>query len=104
MTTYNAFPYYHEIPAGSIDPYTNQEVPQGEKVIHLSRGMALREYFAAHAPVTWQDAIESLDCTDECVGPWRGAKVLERLVLLRTEYADAMVAALHGEGGENEPA
>ena len=27
----------------------------------------------------------------------------ERLVLLRTEYADAMVAALHGEGGTNEP-
>lgn len=54
--------------------------------------MSLRDYFAAHAPITWSDAIDSLDCTGECVGPWPGSKILERLALLRTDYADAMLA------------
>jgi hypothetical protein len=57
-------------------------------------GMTLRDYFAAHAPITYQDAVEWLDCYGgEVVGPWNPGTIMETLVDLRNEYADAMLAA-----------
>ena len=56
--------------------------------------MTRRDYFAAHAPITWQDAVEILDFTGECVGPWPASTVLGQLALLRAAYADEMVKAL----------
>lgn len=57
-------------------------------------GMTLRDYFAAHAPITLTDAVEFLDTYGgEVVGPWRPEKVLQTLAELRVEYADAMIAA-----------
>lgn len=57
-------------------------------------GMTLRDYFAAHAPITWQDAIEWLDTYGgEVVGPWHPERIMDTLVMLRNEYADAMLKA-----------
>lgn len=56
-------------------------------------GLSVRDYFAAHAPISWQDAIKSIDCSEERFGPWPESKIIERLVLLRNDYADAMLAA-----------
>ena len=55
-------------------------------------GMTLRDYFAAHAPITYQDAIEHLDCHGgEIVGPWPPSLIMITLVTLRTNYANAML-------------
>jgi len=60
----------------------------------VQEGMTLRDYFAAHAPITYQDAIEWLDCHGgEVVGPWNPKTVMAVLVDLRNDYADAMLAA-----------
>lgn len=69
------------------DQYSEQEV----EVLHS--GMSLRDYFAAHAPFTYQDAFDRLDLEGECVGPWPVHRVMERLAELRMEYADAMLEA-----------
>ncbi len=60
--------------------------------VQYAGGMSLRDYFAAHAPITYQDAYEWLECYGgECVGPWPSKSVMETLVRLRFEYADAMI-------------
>jgi hypothetical protein len=60
----------------------------------ISTGMTLRDYFAAKAPITWQDAIEYLDTYGgEVVGPWPPGQIMETLVLLQIEYADFMLKA-----------
>lgn len=60
-------------------------------------GMTLRDYFIAHAPITYQDAIEWLNCYDryagDQVGPWKPSKIMETLVRLQNEYADEMLKA-----------
>jgi hypothetical protein len=57
-------------------------------------GMTLRDYFAAHAPITLTDAVEFLDTYGgEVTGPWPPQKVLRTLADLRVEYADAMLQA-----------
>jgi hypothetical protein len=57
-------------------------------------GMTLRDYFAAKAPITWQDAIEYLDTYGgEVVGLWTRGQIMETLVLLQIEYADYMLKA-----------
>jgi hypothetical protein len=58
------------------------------------QGMTLRDYFAAHAPITYQDAIEWLDrYGGEVVGPWHPSRIMETLVDLRNDYADSMLEA-----------
>jgi hypothetical protein len=57
-------------------------------------GMTLRDYFAVHAPITYQDAIEWLDCYGgEIVGPWSSTEITATLVDLRNNYADKMIEA-----------
>jgi hypothetical protein len=59
-----------------------------------NEGMTLRDYFAAHAPITLTDAVEFLDTYGgEVTGPWPPQKVLRTLADLRVEYADAMLQA-----------
>ena len=58
----------------------------------IEKGMSLRDYFAAHAPITYQDANEFLDCHGgEVVGPWPPSLIMATLVTLRTNYADSML-------------
>ena len=54
---------------------------------HQSKGMSLRDYFAANAPIYLNDAraICSISAT--------GAEVLATLAEMRFAYADAMLAA-----------
>jgi hypothetical protein len=76
-------------PSGLIDPSTPDDAVQS-----LHNGMTLRDYFAAHAPITLTDAVEFLDTYGgEVTGPWPPQKVLRTLADLRVEYADAMLQA-----------
>lgn len=66
----------------------------GDIVHNASQGMTLHDYFAAHAPITLDDAVQFLDTYGgEVVGPWPPQKVLQTLADLRVEYADAMLKA-----------
>lgn len=68
--------------------------PRYERGDMYSLGMTLRDYFAAHAPITYQDAIGWLDCHGgEVVGPWNPETVMAVLVDLRNDYANAMLEA-----------
>ena len=58
-------------------------------------GMTLRDYFAAHAPVTIKDATDWLNyhggpCLE---GHWRVQTVMNTLADLRNDYATAMIEA-----------
>ncbi len=58
------------------------------------QGMTLRDYFAAHSPITLTDAVEFLDTYGgEVTGPWPPKEVLRTLADLRIEYANAMLKA-----------
>lgn len=67
--------------------------------------MSLRDYFAAHAPVTCIDANQSLlqqpDAARFATCDHDGAMpmplIIKELVRLRWEYADAMLAAREGK-------
>jgi hypothetical protein len=79
-------------PSGLIDPSTPEDAVHP---IHV--GMTLRDHFAAHAPITLDDAVQFLDTYGgEVVGPWPPEKVLQTLADLRVEYADAMLKARGG--------
>lgn len=54
-------------------------------------GMSLRDYFAAMAPISVQDAVEWLDQnkTPGSIISW--ADIMEQLAKLRYRYADAML-------------
>lgn len=59
-------------------------------------GMTLRDYFAAKAPITVDDAMVAAGADSSCIGTLPRAKrieVLEVLAAMRLEYADAMLAA-----------
>lgn len=68
-------------------------------------GMTLRDYLAAHAPVTCIDANQSLRqqpdaarfATCDHDGAMPMPLIMKELVRLRYEYADAMLAAREGE-------
>ena len=78
MTTEHAFP--QALQAGDLAQATG--------------GMTLRDYFAAHAPITYQDAVDWLDCFGgEVTGPWPSGRIIDVLSDLRMEYADAMLRA-----------
>ena len=62
-------------------------------------GLTVRDYFAAHAPITLQDAIKTCGYPD---GHYIGddderRTVFVMMAMLRTEYADAMIAELREE-------
>lgn len=82
--------------------------PQGQSIGDISSvegGMSLRDYFAAHAPVTCIDANQSLlqqpDAARFATCDHDGAMpmplIIKELVRLRWEYADAMLAAREGK-------
>lgn len=56
-----------------------------------NKGMTLRDYFAAHAPITLADAVSVLEHSNapSCTI----YETLAYLAKLRTDYADAMIAA-----------
>lgn len=64
--------------------------------VNCQEGMTLRDYFAAHAPVTLQDARYA--CSYHGYGEgWSDAEraaSVAVLALMRFEYADAMIAEL----------
>ena len=65
--------------------------------------LSLRDYFAAHAPITGVDANESLRKTARFAqtdehGVYPFPLIMQELIRLRWEYADLMIAA-RGEGG-----
>ena len=60
---------------------------------HAEPGMTLRDYFAAHAPITMHDARQVWDATsDNEVAP-TGRELIYLLAHLRMEYANSMLAA-----------
>lgn len=57
-------------------------------------GVSLLDYFAAKAPITYQNALDYLDAFGGGrVGPWNPDRVIDVLVELRCKYADAMLKA-----------
>lgn len=58
-------------------------------------GMTLRDYFAAHAPVTLKDAVDWLNLYGgACIeGRWRPQTIMNTLADLRNDYATAMIEA-----------
>lgn len=65
--------------------------------------LSLRDYFAAHAPITGVDANESLRKTARFAqtdehGVYPFPLIMQELIRLRWEYADLMMAA-RSEGG-----
>lgn len=59
---------------------------------HAVAGMNLRDYFAAHAPTTMQDAINLLSMLGEKDPMRRGGDLLRTMAQMRYAYADAMLA------------
>lgn len=56
-------------------------------------GMKMREYFAAHAPITMDDAYVTWR-QDISRGEPTASELVEKVVELRVQYADQMLAAL----------
>ena len=76
-------------PSGMIDPSTPEDA-----VLPIHVGMTLLDYFAAHAPITLDDAVQFLDTYGgEVTGPWPPQEVLRTLADLRVEYAKAIMKA-----------
>lgn len=66
----------------------------GGEMNYDAEGMSLRQYYAAHAPITCEEAYKCItDYTPfGSPGPtWE--QVFNRLSAMRFEYADAMIAA-----------
>lgn len=64
-------------------------------------GMSLREYYAAHAPISLRDAVEAFGEDPDHLSSLQDDSirvgVFEMLAALRLEYADAMILAENGE-------
>lgn len=56
----------------------------------INLGMSKREYFAAHAPITFSDAVRALESAG--AERYTGSDILEMLALMRWDYADKMIA------------
>ena len=77
------------------DDYGVDGRPMYSQNMHM--GITVRDYFAAHSPITLDDAVQFLDTYGgEVVGPWPPEKVLQTLADLRVEYADDMLKARGG--------
>lgn len=68
-------------PKAGLDPW-NQA-----KSVHC--GMTLRDYFAAHAPVTIDDAVHALQCVGN--NDPTGGEIFLMMSAMRFGYADAMI-------------
>lgn len=55
-------------------------------------GLSLRDYFAAHCPITHGDAFHLISAQTE-VGTPDCTKIMEAFCRMRYEYADAMLKA-----------
>lgn len=65
--------------------------------MHSLQGMTLRQYYAAHAPITIRDAVDYLGAKGEINSGEVTPKVRECFARMRFEYADAMIAAEAGD-------
>jgi len=59
------------------------------QLVRETQGMTLRDYFAAHAPITLQDAIWAMQQIGETVKT--GEELITFFAQLRLAYADAML-------------
>jgi len=59
----------------------------GNHAISAQTGMTLRDYFAAHAPITFQDACDAIG-----EDGYSYKEAFTRLARMRMAYADAMLA------------
>lgn len=69
--------------------FTLNEDGHGVWVGKPNTGMSLRDYFAAHAPITLEDAERDLDAGNEVTSD----VILTWLAQMRYAYADAMLVA-----------
>lgn len=69
-------------------------VMQTDDTVCLNYGMSKRDYFAAHAPVTMDDARWVMTATVGEAKEFTGMDIVNALVGLRLLYADQMLAAL----------
>ena len=75
---------------GQAFPIPGCSLPNGE-MQWPEGGMSRREYFAAHAPITFEDAVNLIETADPNTDKER-AIIMAILCLMRFEYADAMLA------------
>lgn len=80
----------------NANPFARQQLGVDSALQHVLHPSQLRAYFAAHAPITMADAIDSLMLLGE--RDPAGGVILDALVGMRIEYADRMLAAL-AKGG-----
>lgn len=81
----SAFPV-HDL--SSASPATVMEARE------MSRGMTMRQYYAAHSGISLDDANVSLQLRNTMgVEEFAPAVLIPEMVRLRLEYADAMIAA-----------
>ena len=55
----------------------------------LQTGMSLRDYFAAHAPITTADAMRQLE--SQGAKEYNGVQLMKMLAQMRGAYADSML-------------
>lgn len=53
------------------------------------KGMSLRDYFAAHAPITLDDARDVMESTGRTSFTWE--ELIDTLAQMRVKYADTML-------------
>lgn len=58
-------------------------------------GMSLRQYYAAHAPITLDDAVQGLQ--DNGITQPKYGQIMKHLAQMRTAYADEMLKELEAE-------
>lgn len=68
---------------------------------HESQGMALRDYFAAHAPITFDNACNTYGCQPNLNSDSERAAFFAVWAFLRCEYADAMLAERQKEPSDD---
>lgn len=85
-----AFPVTIENDSDEAFSVYGQELPP--RTSAQFHGMSLREYIAAHAPVSFDNALEACRLFDE--GDLSTGNVLKVLAEMRTVYADAQLARL----------
>lgn len=69
---------------------TDNAAQTGNATWHF-QGMSLRDYLAAHAPMSLQDAKTA--CLSKTVSPPTGQELVDMLAAMKYVYADAMLKA-----------
>ena len=83
-------PAFPGIQQGLVVPVELADQVHAGKIPH--NGMSMRDYFAAHAPITLEDARLYYKRSAHYGGPWPDMSVLLAILAkLRGEYADTMV-------------